>query len=173
MEKTTPEKSVFMEVTNGVIEPGKADVIVSLSIKTHLAGFYLLEPGGSLHGKPGYPLIFTIDGQAVVWREDGHTEVTPQYGEDGRPTPEGGEGRRYVFQKRLRLAPGRHTVEVDLPQERYACAFEMTVEAGKEAYFLELVPSYLTLHARRPTFLHGVGRIDPYLDSVPLPLTNG
>jgi hypothetical protein len=71
--------NVFSEAKDGMPETRKVDIVVSLSLKTHLRGFYFLESGKSLHGKPGYPLVFTVDGQSIVWQEEGpaRTRVTP------------------------------------------------------------------------------------------------
>lgn len=46
-------KKAFTEVTDAVNAPGKIDLIVKLSIKTHLPGYYFFESRKSLIGKPG------------------------------------------------------------------------------------------------------------------------
>ncbi|OPY70716.1 MAG: hypothetical protein A4E57_00333 [Syntrophorhabdaceae bacterium PtaU1.Bin034] len=159
-------KGVFTEVTNGIPGPGKVDLIVRLSIKTHLPGYYLLESRDSLRGKPGYPFIVTIDGQSAVWREDGEIEKTPTYDAEGIRAPEGGDGRRYVLEKRLRLTPGNHRVEIDLPEESLAYKLDLTLPERNAPYFLELKPVYRRFVSQRPTFLHGVSRLEPFLDGV-------
>jgi hypothetical protein len=145
-------------------QAGQVDVIVRLSMKTHRVGWFLFESSISLHGKPGYPFIVTIDGQSVVWREDGQMERTPEFKEEGGRTPEGGEGRRYVLQKRFRLAPGVHRFEIDLPEESYAYALELTLEERKEPYLLELKPVYWWVRHLGRHFTHGVVGLKPFLD---------
>jgi len=164
----TGTTGVFTEVADGFIQPGKVDVVVTLSIKTHLANHYLLESGKSLHGKPGYPFVLSIDDQTVIWREDGSAETTAAYDPNGLRTPEGGSGRRYVLEKRLRMAPGRHRVAVGLPEEPVVCAFDLTIGERDKPYVLELRPTYRRSGKERPSFLYGVSRLWPYLDSIPL-----
>jgi hypothetical protein len=118
-----------------------------------------------LHGKPGYPFIVTIDGQSIVWREDGQIEKTPEYDAKGVRTPEGGDGRRYVLQRRLRLGPGNHRIEVDLPEEPYAYAINVTLEERSAPYLLEFKPVYRRSTQHRPRFLHGITRLEPFLDN--------
>jgi hypothetical protein len=163
-------RGVFTEVTRDGAGRGTVDLIVKLSIKTHLPDHYVLESSKALHGKPGYPFVFTIDGQTVVWRDNGELENTPTYDAKGIRMPEGGEGRRYTLNRRLRLAPGSHLVEVDLPEEDYRCAFRVNLAERAAAYSLELAPVYGRGGKNRPTFLYGVTRIDPYLDSEPVRL---
>jgi hypothetical protein len=157
---------VFTEAADGPAEPGKVDLILRISIKTHPQGFYLLESDKSLHGKPGYPFIVTIDGQTTVWRVDGQPEATPSYDAAGIRTPEGGEGRRYALEKRLRLTAGAHMIEIDLPEEPYAQSIRVVLEERGKPYLLELRPVYQRPGNRRPTFLHGISRLDPFMDSI-------
>jgi hypothetical protein len=141
VEQTATTK-IFAEVADGSTEAGKVELIVRLSIKTHPADYHLLESKGSLHGKPGYPFILTIDGQSVLWREEGQIEKTPEYDAKGIRAPEGGEGRRYVLEKRLRLTPGSHRVEMDLPEEHYTFAINLTLKEGNQPHVLEFKPIY-------------------------------
>jgi hypothetical protein len=163
-------KGIFTEVTNGALQTGKVDLLVKLSIKTHLANYYLFESPKSFHGKPGYPFIFTVDGQTIVWREEGYEERTATYGSDGLRSPEGGKGRRYILEKRLRLNPGLHVVEIDLPEEPYACVFKVDLNERQGVHVLELRPTYRRMAKQTRSFLRGVTKIDPYLDSAPLAL---
>jgi len=66
-------------------------------------GYFLFEPRDSAQGKPDYPFLLNVDGQAVTWKADGLQEITPRYLEDGGRNPEGGTGIRYVLNRRIRL----------------------------------------------------------------------
>lgn len=161
----TATNPIFNEAADRPIEIGQLDLILRLSIKTHPSNYYLLESNASLHGKPGYPFIVTIDGQSIVWREDGQIEKTPEYDAKGIRTPEGGDGRRYVFERRLRLGPGNHRIEVALPEEPYAYATNVTLEQRSTPYLLEFKPVYRRSTQHRPSFLHGLARLEPFLDN--------
>ena len=69
--------------------------LIRTHIKTHLEGHYILEPGDSLHGKSGYPFIFNIDGQGIVWKVIGVKEEIARHDENGKRIIEGGS--RYDF----------------------------------------------------------------------------
>jgi hypothetical protein len=88
----TGAKNVFTEVTDNAAGVGETDLLLRLSIKTHLPGYYLLESKKSLHGKPGYPFVVTIDGETAIWREDGHVERTPKYDAKGYARRRGRKG---------------------------------------------------------------------------------
>ena len=66
------------------------------------------------------------------------------------------------------MAPGRHRVSLYLPEESIVCAFDLTVGEGEKPYVLELRPTYRRSGEQRPSFLYGVSRLDPFLDSNPL-----
>lgn len=75
---------VFTEVTDTPTKPqGYVDLIVKANIKTHVEGYYGGESEKSLHGKPGYPFVLNIDGQAMTRTVDGQKDVKPAYNEDG------------------------------------------------------------------------------------------
>ncbi len=160
----TVTKKVFTEVTNDIVEPGKVNIVVKLSIKTRLPGYYLLESKNSLTGKPGYPFIITVDGQSVAYREDGEIEKTSKYDAKGILAPEGGEGRRYTLVKILRMQPGQHRIEIDLPEEKYTCRVNVTLAESSVPYLLELKPEYRRSGKQRPTFLQGLRCLEPFLN---------
>jgi hypothetical protein len=63
---------IFVETGDSEPIPANyADLVIKMSVKTALAGFYIPESKRSFSGKPGIPFIFNIDGQAVVWKNDG------------------------------------------------------------------------------------------------------
>jgi hypothetical protein len=160
---------VFSEVGDGSpAEKGKIDVVVRLSLKTPLEGYYLFESKKSRRGKTDYPLVINVDGQTVLWREDGKRETTPKYGPDGVRLPEGGDGMRYVFERRVRVSPGNHRIRVELPEERRSRTVELNLQERNEPYLLELKPIYSRSMKSRPCFVHGVSRLNPYLNGVRL-----
>lgn len=164
IEQTTTTRGVFTEVAGGGIEPGKVDLIIRLSLKTHTANYYLLESKKSLHGKPGYPFVATIDGQSVVWRSDGEVERTPTCDAKGIRSPEGGDGVRYILEKRVRLAPGLHQIEMDLPEERYSRGVDVMLGERESAYELDFRPIYKRSSRHRATFVRGLAALEPFLD---------
>lgn len=167
IQKSKSERTdVFSEVKEDEIIPkGFADLVIKASIKTHLESYYILESKESLHGKPGYPFVINIDGQAAVWKVDGQREVTPAYDEKGKRTHEGGEGMRYILEKRIRLSAGSHKVFLRLPDENYFKEFNITFKEG-EVYVLEFKPiyKYKTRPYRIPTFLKGIKAYKVFLN---------
>lgn len=142
----------------GAIPNGYADVEISASIKTHVEGYYPLESKDSLHGKKGYPFVLNIDGQAVVWKDDGEEENLPIYREKGGRDPEGGTGVRYRIHKKIRLAGGYHRVFFGLPGECYYREFDVALEEGK-TYSLALKPIYKrgnVRHLPERRFVNGI-----------------
>jgi hypothetical protein len=163
-ERTT----VFTEVTDAGVRPqGFADMIVKTTIKTHEAGYYIGDPEKSLHGKPGYPFVFNIDGQAVIWKVDGQKEVKSAYDEQGKASndPEAGTGTKYILKTKLRLHSGMHKVFFGLPEDDYSVKAEIILSDGEEAV-LEFKPlyRYKTLPTRIPTFLKGISTYEIYLN---------
>ncbi len=169
-ESQSERTDVFTEVTDAGARPqGSADMIVKANIKTHEAGYYIAESGESLHGKPGYPFVLNIDGQAAVWKVDGQKEVKPAYDEQGKTSkdPEAGTGVKYILEKKIRLRPGAHKVYFGLPEDEYCVEAEITLRDGEEAV-LEFKPvyRYKTQPTRIPTFLQGIDRYEIFLNGV-------
>lgn len=161
---------VFTEVTDTGARPqGVADMIVKANIKTHEAGYYIAESGKSLHGKPGYPFLLNIDGQAAVWKVDGQKDVKPAYDEQGKTSkdPEARTGIKYILEKKLQLRTGTHKVYFGLPEDEYYVEAEIILRDGEEAV-LEFKPiyRYKTLPTRIPTFLKGINKYEIYLNGV-------
>ncbi len=159
---------VFREVTGSErIPAGFADVIIEANIKTHQEGYYVLEPK-DLHGKPGYPFVINIDGQAVIWNVDGVKDAKPLYIENGGRSldPEAGEGMKYVLEKKIRLEAGPHKVFFGLPEESYYLTTGITVEDGR-SYVLEFKPHYEhKAEPSRPTFLKGIRSYEVLLNKI-------
>jgi len=159
---------VFAEVADASAKPqGYADLIVKANIKTHVEGYYSDEPETSLHGKPGYPFVLNIDGQAVVWKVDGQREVKPAHDEQGRTSndPEARTGIKYTLEKKLRLREGAHKVYLALPEDDYIVEAEITLRGGETAV-LEFRPIYWHKHVPSvmATFLKGIRKYEVYLN---------
>jgi hypothetical protein len=155
---------IFSEVVGqGAIPKGYADLEIQASIKTRPEGYFLFEPRDSVQGKPGYPFLLNVDGQAVTWKVDGLQEITPQYLEDGGKNPEGGTGIRYVLNRRIRLQLGTHQVFFGLPGEDSFREFDVTLKEGRW-YVLRFDPVYKwRSFARSPHFVGGLSRYEMVL----------
>lgn len=155
---------VFSEVVTAEAPPaGYADLVIKASIKTPLAGYYLFESEDSGHGKPGYPFLINVDGQASLWKVDGREELVPRYDENGKTSrdPDAGKGMVYLLEKKLRLSVGEHTIFFGLPGESYATTVRLTLQEG-ESSVMEFKPQYRykTRPTRIPTFLRGIERYE-------------
>ena len=161
--KSLSERSdVFHEVKEEGAPPnGFVDVVIKASIKTHLEGYYLLEPD-TRHGKPEYPFVLNIDGQAVTWEVAGQVEDSTKYDEKGGRNPEGGKGMRYVLIKELQLKPGLHKIFFALPGENKSVEVTITLNE-RELSVLEFKPIYYRYDGR-PTFEKGVSRFEVFLN---------
>ena len=73
VSKSQSERTdVFKEVSASDVTPAAfADLLIKANIKTHIAGYFIAESNNQAHGKPTYPFLFNIDGQAVVWNAPG------------------------------------------------------------------------------------------------------
>ena len=159
---------VFTEVTDTGAKPqGTVDLVVKANIKTHVEGDHNDESGKSLHGKPGYPFVLNIDGQAVVWKVDGRKDVDPEYDEQGNTSrdPEAGTGVSYILERKIRLREGAHKVYFILPEDDYIVDADIVLRSGEEAV-LEFKPLYWHKNVpyHIPTFLKGVKKYEIYLN---------
>jgi hypothetical protein len=109
-QKTINEKSnIFTEIKKGgVVEKGYAVLKIKASIKTHLEDYYLYESASTMHGKPAYPFVININGQAAKWNVDGQKEVLPLYDKKGEISHDPDAGGRYQIYtgKRNSTSPG-------------------------------------------------------------------
>ena len=151
---------VFQEVVEpGEVPPEDADLIIKASVKTHLAGRYLIEPKGTHHGDKTYPFLLNVDGQSIVWEVDGHVEEAPAYNELGKRNPERGEGMRYSLIRRMRLKPGAHRIHFELPGEGRSKDVVVDMAAGR-VHVLEFRPVYNRYRLKGEIFDRGVARIE-------------
>jgi hypothetical protein len=159
---------VLVEIKDDeAIPSGYANVIIRVSIKTPPSGYYLWESSDSFSGKPGFPLVFNIDGQAAVWKIDGQEEITSPYDEKGEKIPDGGRGIRYILNKKIRLATGSHKLFLGVPEDEYAGEFIIFVKGGVST--LEFKPVYRGDHQRTaPSFLNGIHAFELFYDGSPM-----
>jgi len=160
---------VFTEIKNDAgSERGFASLTIKATIKTHLEGYYVLESKESIHGKPGYPFLINIDGQAQVWTVDGQKESLPLYDKDGKTSrnPDAGEGVKYILKTKIQLSPGKHKVFLGVPADDYFKEVEITLKGGDSAS-LEFKPvyKYKTRPTRIPTFKKGIKEYEVYLNN--------
>lgn len=150
---------IFTEVVpEGPIPTGYADLVIRASLKTPLSSYYPLESKRSGQEREFYPFLVNIDGQAVLWQVQGQKHDLPAYVDDKTShDPEAGIGMRYVLEKKIRLAAGRHRVFFGLPDELYDMTVDITLGNGG-LYALEFTPdyNYKTLPTRIPTYLKGL-----------------
>lgn len=172
LKSQSARTDVFQEVQRGVPIPGGfVGLTIRSSIKTHLEGAYLLESKESLHGKPGYPFVLNIDGQAVTWKVDGQEEDTPPYDESGKISPKGGEGMRYNLEKKILIKAGPHKVFFALPEEELSLRVEFVLQAIN-SNVLEFRPMYRH-HGKQPRhFSHGVSGVEVVLNGTVIKLLN-
>ncbi|MFZ3254576.1 MAG: hypothetical protein WA133_09895 [Syntrophales bacterium] len=159
---------VFTEIKNtDTPARGFAVLTIKATIKTHLEGYYVFESRDSMHGKPGYPFLINIDGQAETWKVDGQKESLPLYDKDGKTShdPDAGEGSKYVLEKKIGLHAGTHKVFLGLPADDSFREVEITLKEGDPAT-LEFKPvyKYKTRHTRIPTFSGGIKEFKVYLN---------
>jgi hypothetical protein len=159
---------VFVEITyDEAIPSGYAHVIIKVSIKTPPTGYYLWESNDAFSGKPGFPFVFNIDGQAAVWKIDGQEEITSPYDEKGERTPEGGKGIRYILDKKIGLRTGSHQLFLGVPEDEYAREFVIFVKHGVSG--LEFKPVYRGDHRRTaPSFSNGIHTFELFYDGSPV-----
>jgi len=167
-QNTRPD--VFTEIKNDDNSTvGFVSLAIKVTIKTPLEGYYLFESKDSMSGKPGYPFIINIDGQAETWKVDGRREILPGDDKDGKTShdPESGEGIKYVLEKKVQLRAGTHKVFLGLPIEGYFKELEIMFQEGK-TYTLEFKPiyKYKTQPTRIPSFRKGIKEYEVYLNNM-------
>jgi hypothetical protein len=140
---------------------------ITVSVKTALAGHYILESKRSLSGKPGLPFIFNIDGQGVIWKTEGQKEITKAFDEKGMRIPDGGEGMRYVLHKKIRLTPGPHKVFFGYPPDERSREFDMLMKKGISR--MDIKPLYRKDDGRPPSFLNGLSDFEVFYNGDLIP----
>ena len=171
--KSQTERTDAFTVLKNADAPAQGFAVLNIkaTIKTHLAGYYALESKDSLHGKPGYPFLINIDGQAETWKVDGQKESLPLYDKDGKTShdPDAGEGIKYVLEKKIGLRAGTHKVFLGLPADDYFKEVGITLQEGN-TYVLEFKPvyKYKTRPTRIPRFEKGIKEFEVFLNGVRL-----
>jgi hypothetical protein len=154
--KSQGEKTgVFYEIEGeeGFPPKGLVDLQIKASVKTHMEGYYFIEPHDTFHGQAGYPFLINIDGQAVIWKLKGQKEITPK--RKGSDDPEAGAGMRYQLNKKIRITSGPHKIFFSLPGENVYKEITLILKEG-QADILEFKPRYRRPKGQSRNFLYGV-----------------
>ncbi len=125
---------VFREETQTPLPPGYADLTLTSSLKTHRTGVHHLE--ADTHGTGDYSLLLNVDGQAATLRPRVFNERSEPR---GLSDTEAGDGVRYLFSTRIRLAAGRHRVVVASPVDGVAAVRDVVLSEGVNTLVLEPV----------------------------------
>jgi hypothetical protein len=159
-------QDIFQEMPDGGKPPrGYADLVIKASLKTHLKGYFLLEPRGSRHGEPFNTFMINIDGQAKTYEVKGKEERGPQFDDQGKESPEVGLGMQYAFEQKLRLKAGNHRLFFGIPGEEYSKEINLTLEEG-ETYLLHFKPNYRCYRSGRAAFELGVCGYTAFLNKI-------
>lgn len=171
VKQITPESQnmrtdVFVEVKDQQPPPeGTVDLTIKASIKTPPEGYYLFEGRTPPQKNDGYPFELEIGGQEILWKVEGKPEITPRWDAKGERIPEGGDGIRYVLDKKIRLRPGLHHVVFGLPQEDYYTEVKISLKTG-EPHTLEFKPFYAVGWRGYRDFYHGIKTYNVSLDGI-------
>jgi hypothetical protein len=146
LHSETIKADVFKEVKGGELQPGFADLIIKASFKTPVQQPSVDNKSQITTSRnEGYPFLLNIDGQAVQWVVEGKKETALFIDASGNHNQEGGEGIKYILEKKIRVKAGTHKVFFGLPAKNYYKQFEITVHEGK-AYSIEFKPIYSWKH---------------------------
>ncbi len=157
---------VFQEVKDMSQPPaGYADLVLKASLKTHLPGYYLLEPKSSPYGQPTYAFVINIDGQARTYEVQGRLEEGPAVDDQGRVSSEKGLGMKYVLERNFRLEAGQHNIFLGIPGDQYFKEVTVTLEEA-ESYVLEFQPHYRRYTRGREAFENGLFGYAAYLHKI-------
>jgi hypothetical protein len=160
--KSMEQGNVFEELKDSNTIPGWSVLIIRASIKTLREGYYLFESKNSLHGKPEYPFIFNIGGQGVTWMAKGNPD-TQKRTVDAERNPEGGEGVKYLLEKRIKLKPGSYKICLGLTEENVQKEIDINLLEGKTS-ILEFNPVYQRDRISGYTFYKGIHDFKVYLN---------
>ena len=146
--------NIFKELKDSKPIPGWSVLIIRASIKTPGEGYFLFDPKRSFHGKSEYPFVFNIGGQGVTWMAKGNPD-TQQRIVDAEKNPEGGEGVKYLLEKRIKLKPGSYKICLGLTEEKFQKEIDINLLKGK-ANILEFKPVYQRDRVSGDTFYKGI-----------------
>ncbi|MFI5295851.1 MAG: hypothetical protein ACHQ0Y_12605 [Thermodesulfovibrionales bacterium] len=165
-EKSIEQEAVFQELTDGMPTSGFSVLTIQATMKTPKKGFYPLEFRSALHGKPEYPFVFNIGGQGVTWLAKGMPDIQQKTIEEKR-NPEGGEGVKYILEKRIMLKPGTYKIYVGITEEALQKEVDVTLSEGKVSV-LQFIPIYFAGRFNRNagSFYWGLRDFEVYLDGV-------
>lgn len=122
---------------NEPISAGQTELNISASLKTHKEFDCPINQQHS-HGTPAYKLLINVDGQALsITAELKEENLTNTSAGD----PEKGNGIRYTFRQKIRLAAGKHRVIVSLPDDGIAVSKDILLDE-KSVNSITIEPVY-------------------------------
>jgi hypothetical protein len=155
---------VFSEAGHEEPPPqGIVELTIKASIKKPVEGYYLLEPKSPSRENEGYPFELNLNGQEIIWTVEGKDDIMPRYDNNGSRMPEGGQGIRYVLNKKLWLNPGPYHVLFGLPQEDYYTEVKLSLK-GDRPHTFEFAPIYAMGPRGVHSFYHGIKTFSVFLD---------
>ncbi|MBA4373601.1 MAG: hypothetical protein C0402_12175 [Thermodesulfovibrio sp.] len=160
--KAVEQAAVFEEMKDDDSSRGDSILIIKATMKTVKEGFYPLESKNTLRGKPEYPFVFNIGGQGIVWQAKGLADKQIDRIDEIR-NPEGGEGVKYILEKRISIKPGTYKIFLGLAEEKFLKEFEITL-AGTGPSILEFRPVYGRDKGKGPMFYRGINDFEVFLD---------
>ncbi len=160
--KAVEQAAVFEEIKDNISSDRGGVLAIKAKMKTVKEGFYPLESKNTLHGKPEYPFVFNIGGQGIVWQAKGLADKQTDRINEKR-NPEGGEGVKYVLEKRISIKPGTYKIFLGLAEENFLKEFEITL-TGTGPSILEFKPVYGRDKGKGPMFYRGISDFEVFLD---------
>lgn len=143
---------------------GYTELIIRASIKKTAKGYYLLESKSSDGKKNLFPFVVNIGGQGNLWTVEGIPDKQERY-INGKRNPEGGEGIKYTFEKRLYIKHGEYKAYLGLPDEGYEKEIVVNLKSNL-SNTLEFLPVYRYDKRKGQIFLKGISRYEVFLNGV-------
>ena len=160
--KAVEQAVVFEEIKDNISSDESSVLVIKATMKTVKEGFYPLESKNTLHGKPEYPFVFNIGGQGIVWLAKGLADKQTDRIDENR-NPEGGEGVKYILEKRIRIKPGTYKIFFGLAEEKFQKEFEITL-TGRGPGIMEFKPVYGRDKGKGPMFYRGLSDFEVFFD---------
>jgi len=126
-----------LNTKNDPVTAGLTELNISASLKTHKEFDCPINQQHS-HGTPDYKLVINVDGQSLpITGELKEENLSNSVAGD----PEKGNGIRYIFRQKIRLAAGRHRIIVSLLDDGIAVSRDFQLDE-KSVNSLVVEPVY-------------------------------
>lgn len=146
---------VFTEAISSDVQTGKAIIEFSFAVKSN--SYYLMGTYGK-HTAPPYRVILNIDGQVTALEADPVLEDKSPVDSN---VPESGVGWKYLFSKRIALAPGKHKLTIALPIDDVIVEREVELRSGTSSVSVQPIYSRRNLRPYKgENFTAGVKALD-------------